>query len=173
MERIETEIIDTNSEQLYDDFYKKLRRTIKRKLNFRKAKKGRKKKTVFGALAGLLALLPDLFHLAVRLLFDKSVPAVNKGALLAAIAYVIMPVDLMPDPIPALGWCDDLIVIAIALNKFLDTKDKHVAEAVKRYYAGDEKVFAAAEHTIEIVDAATEFFPKKLMRMIRSIFRDK
>ena len=156
-----------------DDFYKKLRRTIKRQLNFWKAKKGRKQKTVFGILAGLLAFLPDLFHLAVRLLFDKSVPAVNKGVLLAATAYVIMPVDLMPDPIPMLGWFDDLIVTAIALNAFLDTKDKHVAEAVKRHYAGDEKVFAAAEHTIEIVNAAADFLPKNLMRMVRSIFRDK
>jgi len=170
---MEIELVSTNTEQVCDDFYKKLRRTIKRQPGLRKTKKGRKKKTAFGILVELLALLPDMFHLAVRLFFDKTVPAGNKGALLAAMAYVILPVDLMPDPIPTLGWSDDLIVMAIALSKFLDTKDKRVADAVKRHYAGNEEAFVSVKQTIEIVDAAAEFLPKKLVRMIKSMFRRK
>ncbi len=33
---------------------------------------------------------------------------------LLALAYVVMPVDAVPDVIPVVGWLDDLGVVAIA-----------------------------------------------------------
>lgn len=157
----------------YDDFYKKLRRTVKRQLNaWRKKKKG-KKKTSLDVLIEMLFLLPDLFHLSVRLLLDKKVPTENKGALVAGIAYLVSPIDLIPDAIPVYGYVDDLIVMALALNKFLDTKDKKVADAVKRHWAGDEDVFKVVKHIIAVADAAVEFLPKKLLRILKGMFKGK
>jgi uncharacterized membrane protein YkvA (DUF1232 family) len=38
--------------------------------------------------------------------------------LLLAIAYVIWPIDLIPDFIPIIGWIDDILVIVGAIIYF-------------------------------------------------------
>lgn len=39
-----------------------------------------------------------------------------------ATLYVVSPIDLVPDVIPILGWCDDLAVIAYAVQYMLRGK---------------------------------------------------
>ncbi len=66
------------------DFYQKIRRKIRKQLDRRgESKKG----PAYDKLVESLALLPDLFHLAIRCLFDRSIPVENKGALVLAVAY--------------------------------------------------------------------------------------
>lgn len=160
-----------NKQQAYEDFYTKLRGKIRRQLNSWQKKKEGKRKTAYHNLVELLLVLPDIFHLSVKLFFDKKVPSGNKGALLAGIVYVISPIDFIPDVIPVAGWVDDLIVIALALNKFLDTDDEVVADAVKKYWAGEENIFKIIKHIIEVADSAVKFLPKELMKIARDIFR--
>lgn len=45
---------------------------------------------------------------------DPRVPWSAKGVALASVAYLILPVDLIPDFIPVLGWMDDLAMIPLA-----------------------------------------------------------
>jgi len=123
------------------------------------------------SLVGTLALLPDLFHLGVRLLFDPQVPTENKGALLAVLVYVMSPIDLIPDVLPISGWVDDLVVMVIGLNKFLETESPAVRVAIRRHWAGTGEVIAVVQHVLAIADGAIEFLPKKLMRMMKDIFR--
>ncbi len=47
---------------------------------------------------------------------DPATPLRVKGILLAALAYFIMPFDLVPDFIAGLGFTDDLTVIATAIG---------------------------------------------------------
>lgn len=35
--------------------------------------------------------------------------------MVGVVAYLISPVDLVPDPILILGWTDDLVVITVAM----------------------------------------------------------
>jgi uncharacterized membrane protein YkvA (DUF1232 family) len=152
------------------DFYQKLRHAVKRYLGCRR-RRGRPAATAYDRLVDLLALLPDLFHLSVRLLFDKNVPSANKGALVAGIAYVVSPIDLIPEAVVGpVGYVDDLVVMAMALNKFLETDNSKVRAAVRRYWAGEQDVFDTVKHILEVVDEAVEFLPKKIIRMIRNIF---
>lgn len=37
--------------------------------------------------------------------------------ILAALAYIVSPIDLIPDFIPVAGWGDDLVVLLLALNQ--------------------------------------------------------
>lgn len=36
--------------------------------------------------------------------------------------YVISPIDLLPDVIPVLGWCDDIGVIGIVIKALLTAR---------------------------------------------------
>lgn len=86
-------------------------------------------------LIAWLLLLPDLFVLLCRLTMDKRVPAGAKAAFIAAIAYVISPIDLVPDMIPVIGFADDLAVVLLALNRFLDAIPE---EVVREHWPGGD-----------------------------------
>jgi uncharacterized membrane protein YkvA (DUF1232 family) len=48
--------------------------------------------------------------------FDRATPLQVKAALGGALAYFILPYDLMPDMLPALGFVDDAAVLATAIR---------------------------------------------------------
>ncbi len=48
--------------------------------------------------------------------FDPATPGRVKGMLLAALAYFVVPVDLIPDLLPGLGFSDDLTVLATTIG---------------------------------------------------------
>ena len=48
--------------------------------------------------------------------FDTATPLRAKGVLLGALAYFVMPVDVIPDFILGLGFTDDLTVLAAAMG---------------------------------------------------------
>lgn len=50
------------------------------------------------------------------LLADPAVPFVAKAMLVLVVAYLAMPIDLIPDFIPFLGQADDVIVVAGAVG---------------------------------------------------------
>jgi uncharacterized membrane protein YkvA (DUF1232 family) len=62
--------------------------------------------------------------------FDPATPLKAKAILVAALAYFIMPVDLVPDFIAGLGFTDDLTVIAVAVGLVRQhITPRHVAAA--------------------------------------------
>ena len=48
--------------------------------------------------------------------FDRDTPMQVKAALLGALAYFVLPFDMMPDVMPMLGFADDAAVLATALR---------------------------------------------------------
>ena len=67
---------------------------------------------------GLLRALAAHVRLALRLLREPRVPLIPKALPLAAVLYVISPLDVIPDVLPLLGQIDDLAIILIALEVF-------------------------------------------------------
>lgn len=61
---------------------------------------------------------------------DDATPAAAKGMMLAALAYFVLPTDVIPDFIPALGYTDDAAVFA-ALTALVgrNLKPRHRAAA--------------------------------------------
>lgn len=68
------------------------------------------------ALAGFI---PDCVVLFRRLLGDERVPRRSKLLLVALIAYLAMPLDVIPDFIPVVGQLDDAIVVGLTLRSVL------------------------------------------------------
>jgi uncharacterized membrane protein YkvA (DUF1232 family) len=58
-------------------------------------------------------------RLSARLVRDPAVPTAAKLLPLGALAYLVSPVDGVPDLIPILGQLDDLGVVMLALESFL------------------------------------------------------
>ncbi|MDM0045807.1 DUF1232 domain-containing protein [Variovorax dokdonensis] len=54
--------------------------------------------------------------LAWAMLRDPSTPVASRLAILAAVAYVLSPIDLVSDLIPILGWIDDGVVAVLLLR---------------------------------------------------------
>ena len=69
------------------------------------------------ALAGpALRLIPDLVRLVGNLLDDRGTPLGVRLALVGLLAYLISPIDLIPDFVPVVGAADDLIIAAVVLR---------------------------------------------------------
>lgn len=66
-----------------------------------------------------LLMLTRIPGLVFRLMLDRRVPLRLKLIIPAAVLYLILPIDLLPDIFPILGHTDDLIVIILALASFL------------------------------------------------------
>jgi uncharacterized membrane protein YkvA (DUF1232 family) len=65
------------------------------------------------ALAGFV---PDCIVLCRRLAADPRVSRRRKLALGAALLYVAVPIDLVPDVIPVAGQLDDAVLLALVLR---------------------------------------------------------
>jgi len=60
--------------------------------------------------------IPDCIVLVTRLARDPRVPKRRKLLLIALVAYLGLPFDLVPDFIPVAGQLDDAIIVALVLR---------------------------------------------------------
>jgi uncharacterized membrane protein YkvA (DUF1232 family) len=70
-------------------------------------------------LGEVLRLLPDLLRLVGRLARDRSLPRGVRARLWLLIGYLAMPIDVIPDFVPVIGYADDVIVVALVLRSVL------------------------------------------------------
>ncbi len=65
--------------------------------------------------------------------FDPKTPLRVKGILLAALAYFVMPIDVVPDLLIGIGFTDDMAVLATAIGLIKShIKDEHYAAAKEK-----------------------------------------
>ena len=74
----------------------------------------------------LATLIPNLVLLFKGLLQDPRVSRRNKAWLWFAVAWLVSPIDLIPEFIPFLGPLDDAVVGALVLRHVLRTTDRSV-----------------------------------------------
>jgi uncharacterized membrane protein YkvA (DUF1232 family) len=68
--------------------------------------------------------------------FDRDTPLHVKAALVATLAYFVLPTDLIPDFLPGLGYADDAASLAATMRlvaaHILPTHREAAAEALQR-----------------------------------------
>ena len=72
------------------------------------------------AFVPLASRLPMYSKLIWALLKDNRIPASRKAILAGAAGYVLVGRDIVPDEIPVIGAIDDLAVVVLAVELFLD-----------------------------------------------------
>jgi uncharacterized membrane protein YkvA (DUF1232 family) len=96
-------------------FYDRLREKIIHVVE--KRREGRGGKLTEGAVRALL-LVPDVFILLARLALDKNVPASTRALIGGALAYFVLPVDLLPEAIlGGAGYLEDLVLATAVLSQ--------------------------------------------------------
>jgi uncharacterized membrane protein YkvA (DUF1232 family) len=91
-------------------------------------------------LAEALRLLPDLLRLLRRLASDHGVPRAARVRLWLLLGYLAIPIDLVPDFVPVLGYADDAIVVSLVLRSVVRRTG---APVVRRHWPGTDHGLAA------------------------------
>lgn len=84
-------------------------------------------------LRDAVRLVPDLLRLLKRLAADRTLPRGIRVRLVLLLGYLAMPIDLVPDFIPVLGYADDVVVVAIVLRSVMRAAGP---EALERHWPG-------------------------------------
>ena len=111
--------------------------------------------------------LPNFLRLLVGLITDRRVATVDKLLVFGAIAYIITPIDLIPDFIPFIGEVDDVYLLVIALQRLISNAGRLV---LLDHWGGD--VEDLADLNLQGALAAAAFFlPRRIRRRLRVIGR--
>jgi uncharacterized membrane protein YkvA (DUF1232 family) len=121
------------------------------------------KRTVMGTISEI----PNFLRLLYGLLTDSRVNNVDKLVVAGAIAYILLPLDLIPDFIPFIGEVDDVFLLILALQRLISNAGRAV---VASYWPGDPAELTSLN--LERVLAACAFFlPRRMRRRLRTIGR--
>ncbi|MDX3187206.1 DUF1232 domain-containing protein [Streptomyces sp. MN03-5084-2B] len=93
-----------------------------------------------GLLREALRLLPDVLRLVRRLAADRTLPRGVRIRLGLLLAYLALPIDLVPDFVPVLGYADDAIIVSAVLRSVVRRAG---LDAVRAHWPGTDDGFAA------------------------------
>ncbi|MCB0407666.1 MAG: DUF1232 domain-containing protein [Bdellovibrionales bacterium] len=67
-----------------------------------------------------------MFNFIKNVAQDERIPERDKKIVLACLALIVSPIDIIPDWIPIIGVIDDIILLAIVLDYFFDVLDQEI-----------------------------------------------
>jgi len=111
--------------------------------------------------------LPNFVRLLFGLMTDSRVAAIDKLLVVGAIAYIVTPIDLIPDFIPFIGEVDDVYLLVIALQRLISNAGRFV---LLDHWGGDAADLADLNLRGALA-AAAFFLPKRIRRRLRVIGR--
>ena len=122
----------------------------------------REKSLVKSRMNNFLMFLPNMFTLLGRLLRDSRVPIAEKALFAAAIVYVIMPLDFIPDVFPFIGQVDDIYLVALTLLRLINRTDESI---IRQHWSGGGDIVSLAN---SIAGIAPILLPKRVTRVLSS-----
>jgi uncharacterized membrane protein YkvA (DUF1232 family) len=87
----------------------------------------------------LLGLIPDVLRLLRSVIGDRSAPTDVRLVLVGLLAWIVSPIDLIPDFIPVLGPLDDVVVAVVAMRY---VRRRVGVEDLRRRWSGSADGFA-------------------------------
>jgi uncharacterized membrane protein YkvA (DUF1232 family) len=77
---------------------------------------------------------------------DERIPLKNRIVLGGLLAYLLTPIDLIPDFIPIIGWLDDAFVTLLILDYVFNSAD---TEIILQHYPWNKKGFRSMRIYVE------------------------
>ena len=96
-------------------------------------------------LKDVLRLVPDVVRLIRRLATDPSLPRGVRWRLWLLLGYLLLPIDLVPDFLPVIGYADDAVLIALVLRSVSRAAGP---EALDRHWPGTPEGLAAVRRLV-------------------------
>jgi uncharacterized membrane protein YkvA (DUF1232 family) len=118
-------------------------------------------------LVEVIKQIPAYLRLLGGLLTDRRVSGVDKLLVAGAIAYIVSPIDLLPDFVPFLGEVDDVFLLVLALQRLIGNAGRRV---VADYWVGSLADLSTT-NLRRVLLAATFFLPRRMRRRLRAIGR--
>lgn len=112
-----------------------------------------------------ISQIPAYLRLLVGLIGDRRVSKLDRLLVLAAGAYLVSPIDFIPDLIPFLGEVDDVFLLMTALQRLVSRAGRSV---LIDHWAGDPAELDDA-NVARLVSAAGFFLPIGLRRRLRKM----
>lgn len=94
-------------------------------------------------------VLPDTIRLVRRLAVDRSIPRSARLPVWGLLAYLAMPIDLVPDFLPVIGLADDAILTAIVLRRLVRVAGP---DKVSQHWPGTPDGLAALRALLRLDD---------------------
>ena len=122
-----------------------------------------------GKFSQLISQAPAFYRMMTRLLDDRALPKEMSQLVIAAIAYFILPEDIIPEERygPA-GYVDDIYLCAFVANEVM--KDSAMPDILARNWDGSVPV---VELVREVLDREKELIGDKKDRIMQYIGYDQ
>ncbi|HYJ78174.1 MAG TPA: YkvA family protein [Longimicrobiaceae bacterium] len=112
------------------------------------------------SLKALVRDIPNFLKLLGRLARDPRVSAADKAIVAAAVAYLFVPADMIPDWIPAIGEIEDVFLLALALSRLLNNAG---VDVLMDHWDGD---VASLETALSALDRAGALLPEPVRGLL-------
>ncbi|MDQ3388634.1 MAG: DUF1232 domain-containing protein [Gemmatimonadota bacterium] len=109
---------------------------------------------------GLVRDMPNFARLLYRLVRDPRVSKLDKLLLGATLAYMVSPVDILPDSIPLIGQIDDIYLLALSLDRLLNNAGSDV---LLDHWEGE---MSSLEALMSLLDRAGSFLPEPIRMLL-------
>jgi uncharacterized membrane protein YkvA (DUF1232 family) len=116
---------------------------------------------------GYVAELPRFLRLLWGLITDPRVAMLDKLLVAGAIAYIVTPVDFIPDFIPFLGEVDDVYLLVVSLRRLMQNAGRAV---LLSHWTGDPTELRELNLRKALM-AAAFFLPRRVRRRLRLMGR--
>lgn len=106
-----------------------------------------------GLLREAIRILPDTIRLLRRLATDRSIGFGVRVRLWLLFVYLAIPLDIVPDFVPVLGYADDAIIVAAVLRSVVRRAGP---DAVRRNWPGTADGLASVWGLARLEGSATQ-----------------
>lgn len=118
-----------------------------------------------------MRFLKELIQFIRSVAEDSRIPDRDKKVLLAMLALIISPFDIIPDWIPIIGLLDDLVLMAVVLDYLFNVLDQSI---LLSHYPWGMKSFIAVRRAARFVAFLTpRFIKERIWKYEPSIYSNR
>jgi uncharacterized membrane protein YkvA (DUF1232 family) len=97
--------------------------------------------------------LPDTLRLVRRIASDRTIPWTARVPVWLLIGYLVLPIDLVPDVVPVIGFADDVLLTGVVLRHLLHRAGP---EKLDEHWPGSPAGLAALRRALRLPSPPAE-----------------